>query len=170
LLADVSPRLSGLTLRVSDTCRGCSVFVDERPWPSAALGVAVPVDPGAHIVRLMQETRIVTRRGVQLQPGERIAMMLGAPAPPLAPRSPPSPQVAAAPAAHPSTSDETIPGPVAATQSDGSVWSSPWLWGAVGVVVAAAMATVVIAAASQSEKAAPAVPGNLTPAVIEVRP
>jgi hypothetical protein len=51
LLATVEPRIARLTIVVGDTLAGAEVSLDGRTLPTADLGVAMPVDPGRHVVR-----------------------------------------------------------------------------------------------------------------------
>ena len=166
LLAETEPKLAWLTLSVTGACDGCAIVVDDQPWPAAAVDVAVPVDPGPHVAKLLRKSEVISQTSVEPQPGERISTTLsGAPAAP-------SPQAAAlaSQAQARQRSSGTTPGPAAATRSSNSVWSSPWLWGTVGAVSLVAIATVFVIAASPGEKAASAVPGDFMPGAIEVRP
>lgn len=164
LLADVEPRLAWLTLSVSGVCDACRIEVDDQAWPTAAIGVEVPIDPGTHVAMLGRKSKVIDEKSMEPQPGKHISITLSAAS------VAPSPQATALAPASSSSKEETTPGPAAATQSNKSVWSSPWLWGGVGVVGLAAIATVVIIAASPGEKAASAVPGDFNPGAIEVRP
>ena len=163
LLAETEPKLAWLTLSVTGACDGCEIVVDDQPWPAAAIGVAVPIDPGPHVAKLLRKSAVISQSSVEPQPGERISITLGAA---------PTPEAAAlaSQAQARQRSSETTPGPAAATRSNKRVWSSPWLWGSVGAVGIAAIATVVVVAASSDEKAASAVHGDFNPGAIEVRP
>lgn len=172
-------RVGWLTVRVWGACSGCSVELDGKALPPAALGVAVPVDPGAHGLALTRDGARLTSTNLNVAPGARVDGKLNAPA-----NVAPASVAAASPAAQPvqeqpvADDSESVPAPAAALgdasdpkEAKGSLLSSPWFWGGVGVLAAGAVTLGVVLSSGGTEAATP-VPGNFSPSVISgvVRP
>lgn len=157
-----------LTVRVRGACPGCRVELDGKEVPTAALGVAVPIDPGRHALGLLRETESVASTTLLVSAGARIEGDLHVPV---------APAVAASTVVEPEP-DEPVPAAALAPtkvedkkQAKGSLLSSPWFWGGVGVLAAGVVTLGVVLAGNSSHEAA-AVPGNFSPGVIsgEVKP
>jgi hypothetical protein len=169
-------RVGWLTVRVSGECTGCSVQLDGKPLPPAALNVAVPVDPGSHALWLVREQRNVASSNLNVAPGARVEGKLVAPRAVVAvavrpqaakPAEDEFASAPAAPAAALATSAESDP-----KQPKGSLLASPWFWGGVGILAAGVVTLGVVLSSSSGPQAAEPVPGNFSPNVIagEVRP
>jgi hypothetical protein len=109
LLAGVEPRVPKLTIVLRDPPPGLRVTRDGVEIPVAALGTALPTDPGPHVLEASAPGRSTDRRTVSLEEGKAATVELTlaaaaavAPvvtAPPLAPIAPtPTPPVEVAPA------------------------------------------------------------------------
>jgi hypothetical protein len=169
-------RVGWMTVRVSGECMNCSVQLDAKQLPPAALNVAVPVDPGSHALSLVRDEQTVASSNLNVAPGARVEGKL------LAPRAlvaAPVPQSAAQPAQDDFSSAPAAPAAALATASDsdpqqpkGSLLSSPWFWGGVGILAAGVVTLGVVLSASGGARAANPVPGDFSPNVIsgEVRP
>jgi hypothetical protein len=159
---EVDAKLGWLTLQVNGDGTGCTLRVDDKDWPAAAWGVAVPVDPGKHTVVLVQGTDTLHRDSVDVAPGARILHEVDARA-----AAAPTPEQVAANAAltqpEPSTSEPISEEPARANDN---LFAKPWFWVAVGVVAAGAITAVAIGASSGKDPATP-VRGDFSPGVIE---
>ncbi len=172
LLADVQRRQATLTVEIVEDPARDTVRVDGQPWPKQALGVAVPVDPGAHELELVRGARVVQSTHIELAEGERHTAQLGTPPAPtpaqVALRAPVSESVStsAAPAGGLEEPARQADEPAAG----GSLWKNPWLWVGAGAVVVA-ITTVVIVAATSGTTTAKATPvqGDFMPALIAGR-
>jgi hypothetical protein len=170
-----------LTVHVNGECAGCRVSLDLKPLPAAALGVAVPVDPGHHAVALIREGEQVATTDLTVARGSRIEANLAAPEQAATRATTFDEPVASEPVPAADSSDVVAPAaPAAALSSSqpspagprkGSLLASPWFWGGVGVLAAGAVTLGVVLAGSGSEAAAP-VRGDFSPGVLsgEVRP
>jgi hypothetical protein len=162
-----------LTVRVRGECTTCGVQLDNKPLPDAALGVAVPVDPGHHALALVRGDLELARSSLSVARGARVEGNLQAPV------SLTAPSAAVPPAeledtAAPSIEPAVPAGALAAApdkQSKSSLLASPWFWGGVGVLAAGVITLGVVLAGSGTRDASP-VPGNFSPGVIsgEVQP
>ena len=112
-IADLSPRVPRLTLRVTPDAPGAVVTVDGARVPQAMLGAALPLDPGDHRVDAKATDRAPFSRMVTLH--ERDATTLEVkllPAAPPAPAPPAgSPDAAAAGGNEPSAGSSGSAGP-----------------------------------------------------------
>jgi hypothetical protein len=150
-----------LTVRVRGSCAGCSVQLDAKRLPDAALGVAVPVDPGSHALALLRGEQLIASTNLTVSRGSRVEGNLEVPGP------------AGAVTAAAASSGEAIAVSVPAAaltagpeeESHGSLLTSPWFWGGVGVLAAGIVTVGVVLAGSGGQAAAP-VPGNFSPGVI----
>lgn len=75
------PRLARLTVRVEGS-EGVQVTLDERELPHAALGVAMPVDPGLHRLQLSRASEVVLEEERSVVEGEAAEWSVTAPPPP----------------------------------------------------------------------------------------
>ncbi len=70
-LAALEPRLAHVTIEIAALRDGDVVRVDHEEVASAILGVATPMNPGAHEIEVERAGAIVGRRHVELAEGER---------------------------------------------------------------------------------------------------
>lgn len=75
-LAEVEPRVAQLSVRVVDAPAGVSVHVGSTGLDAAALGVALPYDPGEVTVVAEAPGFLPARQSVRLAPGGRAAIEL----------------------------------------------------------------------------------------------
>jgi hypothetical protein len=167
-----------LTVRVHGECAGCSVDLDTKPLPPAALGVAVPVDPGHHTLALTRDEGVLARTNLTVSKGSRVEGNLDVPTGVRLPSAPLSPaSVGNVADAERSTNDTAAPSAALESSSTAkqpkgsSLLSNPWFWGGVGVLAAGVVTLGVVLAGSGDQAASP-VPGNFSPSVIsgEVKP
>jgi hypothetical protein len=138
LLSDVESRFAWLNVRVLGPCLGCEVYLDDQIWPTAALGVFVPVDAGKYALRLRLGNSVFSEQRLTIAEKERVEATLAVgdasgsgygghgPASTL-PQGPP-------------------PNPAAnAQQTRPSLLRSAWFWGAVGVLALGGAGMVVVA-------------------------
>jgi hypothetical protein len=141
-LAEVDRRLCHVTVH-ADAPGPARVWLDGRPLDAAAIGVAVAVDPGPHVLELRNGARTVSSRTVSLADGKRETVVLEAPALNLQPTAPPP--LLAAPAAGPSAAD--VSARPAATDRD-AFWRKGWFWGTVASVAATVAVGALLASRS----------------------
>lgn len=128
-LAEVDRRLCHVTVHV-EGAGPARVWLDGRPLDAAAIGVAVAVDPGTHVLEVRTGARTASSRTVTLSDGKRETIVLEAPAPDLQAVRPPP--VLAAPAVAPRAADVVAAPPA---RSDGDAfWRKGWFWGTVAAV------------------------------------
>lgn len=77
---ELAPRLARLTVRLEGDASDVRVELDSRELEQAALGVALPIDPGAHEVRALRDGADVAVDRVELAEGERGELVLTIPA------------------------------------------------------------------------------------------
>jgi hypothetical protein len=137
LLVEVEAKFGWLTLRVSDPCHGCRVYVDREEWPPAVLEVAIPIDPGKHALELRWDSAVLATASVEVMAASRVEALLAA-----RPGS-----LEAARAVRSGQMPLVVAGgrrPPHAATSGGGALRSPWFWGAMGVLAAGVVTTVVI--------------------------
>lgn len=156
-LALANSRLARLTIRVEGELGGREVSLDGRTLSSALVGVAIPVDPGSHAVKLLAGDTELDAQSVQLPDGASTAITLSGelvPTPQQAARS----MVAEQPA--PVMHDEPAP----EQRSKRRLW-----WGIGGAAVVVISAAVVGAVLASNKSASPsAFQGNFEPGSIPV--
>jgi hypothetical protein len=69
-IAQLGPRVPHLTVLSNTPVDGATILRDETPLGAASLGVALPVDPGVHLIVLRAPGRAQSRREVTLREGE----------------------------------------------------------------------------------------------------
>lgn len=122
---EVIARLARLIVELDGELVGTQVFVDERPLDTAAVGVALPVDPGSHTVSARRGDREVALREIDLDEAEERVVLLE-PAVPADPDE--SDQVAVVPTPGEGSGDEGRSG-------SGGIHRQWWFWTIIGVVV-----------------------------------
>lgn len=177
LLHEQEASVAWLTVRLTGSCGGCTVQLDQRPWPSVALGVPAPVDPGRHVLSLVQEGRTTASTQLEVARGQRLEIALepeaeGRAVGPIAPQpsavaSPPAPAEARS---RPAPAASLAQSPGSATNDwrrdeGSSLFANPWFWGASGAVVVGAIVLGVALGAADAQPSEP-VPGDFNPAVL----
>jgi len=165
LQAEVQRELGSLTVRVAPDAHGCMLYVDGQVWPVAAWGVAVPVNPGQHSLSLRLGRATLRSVAIEVAAGAHVEHLLSLRAVPGPAAAPASSSVPAGDARAPSAA-LAVGDPHA---SRGGLLRRPWFWVGVGAVLAAAVTTGVVLAASQDPEPAKAVKGDFLPGVIEGR-
>jgi hypothetical protein len=110
------------------------VRIDGRALDAAMLGVALPVDPGSHVIELRTGARTVDRRRIVPREGERLELELGevVSAPPPAPvvRAPHVP---------------LLPDPMVADRAPAATSRRWWVWAVAGAAAIGASAALIAA-------------------------
>jgi hypothetical protein len=191
LLREAEPRVGYLTLDIRGDATGIAIALDDRALPNAAVGVAVPVDPGARTVVVRRGEEIVAQGVAEVSEGRTAVLALEVPPPPaIAPPpnplsfSPGSTLLEDLPEGEPETDATEVPDPAEVarrddarqrrdaarteTSSDDSMLTNPWFWTGVGagVVVAVVVATVV--ALIVVSEPAKGINGTLEPSIVEL--
>jgi tetratricopeptide (TPR) repeat protein len=137
-LSEVEAHFGWLTLHVPGRCEGCQVQIDREDWPPAVWGVAVPIDAGPHALELRRAESILAIAQIDIKPAARMEATL-------APR-------AAAARGERSTGEGLPPGAAslatapASSSANAPLLTSPWFWGAMGVLVVGSVTAVLVAA------------------------
>lgn len=138
LLSEVEGRFGWLTLHVVGDCKGCTIYLDREEWPWAAVGVSVPIDPGSYALRLRIDDKLIAEQRLEVAPAAKVEASLLAPGAAKLAAGGTTEGVALAPA-----------GDAAQARSEKSGSFNPltsgWFWGAMGVVAAGVVATIVLA-------------------------
>jgi tetratricopeptide (TPR) repeat protein len=131
LLADVDHQIARLTIEVRGDLALHTILLDERALHTAEVGVALPVDPGPHLVVAKRGELSLFRRELSLAPGSvrRVTLDL-----PTAGERPVAPDTTTREAGEPD-------------ESDGLGWL-PWV--GVGVVAAGVAVVLIVVASSRS--------------------
>ncbi len=122
-LAEVETRLARVTIAVDGLEDEDEVWLDEQVLGHGSLGVALPVDPGAHVVTVARSGAPIGEARFEVDEGQEERVEVAAttrPAP-----EPDNPLVA--------------PAPEVDGEEGSAIWSSPWLWTGIGIVVVAAI-------------------------------
>jgi hypothetical protein len=91
LMREAEPKVGYLTIDVNGDPTGISITLDHRDLPSAAVGVAVPVDPGARTVVIKRGELIVAQGVAEVSEGRSAVLTLEVPPPPPPPEPEPEP-------------------------------------------------------------------------------
>ncbi len=139
-LAAVEPRIARVRVEIDGLLSRDTVLLDDLPLSEAVLGAELPVNPGAHAIRVEREGAEIGRTEFDVVEGERrldpIALALP-------------------------------PGEEPAESASGPAWlRSPWLWTAVGVVIVGAAVGIGVGIATSGDD--PYV-GNIPPGTWSVR-
>lgn len=73
---EILPRIASLTIDLDEVLLNARLFVDERPIDAAAIGVALPVDPGSHTISARVEGRILASSTITLEDSEERTVTL----------------------------------------------------------------------------------------------
>jgi hypothetical protein len=155
MLSALKPRIAHLQVHVRDPSASAidpalSVEVDGQDWPRAAWDISSPVDPGAHVVRLLRDRAELTRSEPELAEGAVREVMLEVPAEQVAERSALS----------------TPARPVDEPRTHAPLYKNWIVWTAVGAVVVAGVVTGVVLATHKDAKDEAPIRGNTTPGVL----
>jgi hypothetical protein len=127
-LASLEQRIARVRLVVENLGRDDRVLLDDVPLAAAALGADLPVDPGAHVLRVERGDREIGRTEFEVTEGQRrvepIRLRLAPPA------------------------EDTERDGEARDGSGGSILRSPWFWVVTGVVVVGTGVAVAVAVTS----------------------
>ncbi len=82
LMHEAEPKVGQLTIELTGDPTGVSITLDQRALPSAAVGVAVPVDPGARTVVIRRDDQIVAQGVAEVSEGRSAVLALEIPPPP----------------------------------------------------------------------------------------
>jgi tetratricopeptide (TPR) repeat protein len=91
LMQEAEPKVGYLTIDVEGDPTDVSITLDYRELPSAAVGVAVPVDPGARTVVIRRGEEIVAQGVAEVSEGRSAVLTLQVPPPPPPPEPEPEP-------------------------------------------------------------------------------
>ena len=142
----VRERIPRLLIQTRGAAEGDETRIDGSAVAAAAAEAGVEVDPGWHQITLHRGVDEVARVQTEVSEGERLEVEL----------------VAIAPELH----EEETPLIVDVEEDEGTVWTSPWLWTGVGVVLAGAVVAIIVLAASGESDP---ISGNVGPGVVGVR-
>jgi hypothetical protein len=126
-----------------------AIVVDGDSWPRAALGVASPIDPGAHTVVCTEKGLQRARVDIELAEGERRDVTL---------------RLRADESSDAEEQADSGPNDTGATKKP--LYKNWMLWSAVGVVAVGAVVTGALLASSGEAGAPTPVMGNATPGVL----
>ncbi len=147
----IDEKVGRLTIGVAGAGPSIRVTLDGRDVPAAIFDRPMPVDPGRHVVRLLQGDREVQSEEVLVPEGASAEVSLEAPAPP----TPREVAEAAAPA----------PPEAPAREPDGG-GVSPWVWVAIAAaVIAGGVVTGLVLLGGEGDPTQ----GDFDPGVLEVR-
>jgi hypothetical protein len=132
-IAAIVPRLSKITIEVDPANpEGVELYVDGSPLSKAAWGVAVPFDPGDHVVEAKAPHRLPYRTTLALG-GDAAAARVSIPKLESEPAPPPVTAVVVAPVPAPAPTQGAAPPPPVPNLQRTLAWSAVGV-GAVGVV------------------------------------
>jgi hypothetical protein len=155
-LAEVTPRIGRITVHAEGRQDGDLITIDDQALFDAQLDVAVPIDPGAHLLVARRGQETLESRELMVNPGEPLELTLQLARAP----APHEVAVAAPPAPLPSTATEQPPKKPVTEQ-----W---WFWTGVGTaVVGVVVVAALVAAGGGSSKQTPAA-GTFDPMVLHV--
>jgi hypothetical protein len=165
-LAAADARVGRAELRITGLAESDTVQLDGTEISRASLTLALPLDPGEHVVAVMRAGAELGRTAFTVQEGGTTPVTLDVPRPSVA-----SPEEAARGVALDATGDtsaETRTDDRRGTPVDegGGLLSSPWFWVVTGIVVAGA-ATATVLLVTQEDTADP-FQGTLMPGSIVV--
>lgn len=143
-LAAVEPRIARVRLEITNLGRADVVELDDAALSEAVLGAELPVNPGEHVVRVERDEQEIGRESFRVEEGERRAEPVHVLLPP--------PPVEL-------DGDDTV-------SSGPSIFTSPWFWVVVGVVVVGASIGIGVAVASGGQDP---FTGNIPPGTWSIR-
>ena len=167
LLDEVTPRIAHWVLEVDGTPTGARFFLDGRALPEQAVGVRAPIDPGEHRVEARRGETTVVEASFSVAERGQAQVTLDVPAPRV-----PSPAEAAAAEAPADDSQLTVPGDEVdranADERNAHRRKRRRRGLGIGLGLAAVAAAIVLGVVLHSPDPAQPIPGNLSPAVVEI--
>lgn len=149
-LAEIEPRVARVMVHAPGRAQGDHITLDDKPLLDAQLDVAVPADPGVHVVQAERNGEQLDRQTLELAEGYMLEVTLDIP------RAPEPREVAAM--AQPASTN--MP---AATRSDRdeepSLTSRWYVWAGAGALVVGAIVTTLLLTSS-SGGTKPPTPGD----------
>lgn len=153
LLAELTPRIPTIHVEIGGLHASDRVELDGDEISQAALGEALPVDPGAHTIRVRRAGRVIDTHAVTLAEGERKEIALRVP------RLARTPAELAAP--RPSRTVAPLgPGAVDPGDGEGGIFTSPVFWIAAAVVIGGAIIAGILLSSSSENTIGPHYEGN----------
>jgi hypothetical protein len=149
-LAQLESRKAYLTLHIPNApTEGLRIQVDGHDWPTAAVGVASPVDPGSHALEATSPPDLSAHQSVQVAEGERreLTLVLSAPLRKVVELPPPAPTAPPQPAQVPVQSSNHKDKP--------PLYKNWMLWTGVGVAVIAGVVTGAVLASGGDKTQSP---------------
>lgn len=169
-LAEITPEIARVGLRIEGILPGDIVALDGQALSRAALEADLPVDPGEHALELTHDAEVVAKTTFAVHARERVEVLLRREdaASTAAPVLIPSPRMAA---------DATVssePGPSLSSSRTDEPARVPlvrkwWLWTAVGAVIAGGVVAALLLTGDDQAKAEPEVRGNVGEGVVEIQ-
>jgi hypothetical protein len=171
---ELAPRLSRVTVRLEGEAGGVQVAIDDHELPGAAIGVPVPIDPGAHEVVASRDRAAVARERFEVAEGATRQISLTIPPRPTSPE-PPSVDFDAdrARASETDVDGEPHDRIVASTDHDGDEAPPPqgnddgvWIGVGIGIALAVGAGAAVTAVLLTMPPTPSTVTGNAMPGVL----
>jgi hypothetical protein len=134
LLDSLMPRVGWLTIRVEGDQNSISLTLDSRPLTLQRIGIALPMDPGRHVLAVQRYCSFYETRLINLRPG-------GAHQEVVSFRTIPLDTSVSAPTRGSTYEKEPR---VAKTEAKTNILSNPWFWVGPGVLITGAMITAII--------------------------
>jgi tetratricopeptide (TPR) repeat protein len=156
-LADVERRIGKLTLHVQGQQAGDQIRLDEREVVAAELDVALPIDPGAHVVRVRRGEQVVAEQALTVADGQAQDVSVQVAAPVATPR-----EVAVTVA--PKPEEHARSAPDRATPLTGR-W---WFWAGLGTAAVGIGVAVALVASGGGSDNPKATAGDFEPGVVGV--
>jgi len=164
-LMEVEERTPQLTLLVTPLREGDELTLDGEQASRAVLSAPLPVDPGTHELRVMRDGEVVAEASISLDEGAEESLRLEVPGPT---RTVPGPEQAAWDGAGTPVGPGLLDGEEGHGEGEGGggVLRSPWLWVAVGLVIAGGVTAGVLLTRDSGQSA---FAGNVPPGFLEVQ-
>jgi hypothetical protein len=160
--AQIVPRIASLIIVAPGDLATAEVTVDERPLDAVLVGVAVPVDPGRHVVTARRRGVELVRRDIVLLDGEDVEVDLG------------QPLEGEAPDGGLEAGLDGDSSPAGAGERGGrrssNIARQWWFWTIIGAVVVGGAVTAGVLASQSGEQWEDPVPGPPTTFVIDGEP
>jgi len=131
-LADVESRLGRATIHIDNLEDEDEVWLDDEVIGHGSLGIALPINPGDHVVTIARGGAPAGESSFTVSEGEATEVRVTAEVTAAAPVDP-------------------MVAPDRETDDGGGILSSPWLWIGLGLVVAAAIVIPIVIVSSGSE-------------------
>jgi hypothetical protein len=157
-LAAIEPRIARLSVQVRGQQTGDRVRLDARELLPAELDVALPIDPGAHTLRVERGEQTMAERALTIAEGQSQTVVLEIAAPAPTPRE-------VAVAAPPVTPRE----PAHTSEAEPPLTGRWYFWAGVGAAAVGIGVVVAVLASSGGGDAPEPAAGDFEPGVVGVR-